>query len=40
MRPRNAEQVHYVLEELLSTIKEGTLNQSLVIVDQNKYRIR
>ena len=40
MRPRNAEQVHYVLEELLSTIKEGALNQSLVIVAQNTYRIR
>lgn len=40
MRPHNAEQVHHVLEHLLEIIKEDTLNQSLVIVDQNKYRIR
>jgi len=40
MRPRNADQVHNVLEYLLGNIEESTLNQSLVIVDQNKYRIR
>ena len=40
MRPRNAEQVHHVLEQLLNTLEEDALNQSLVIVDQNKYRIR
>lgn len=40
MRPRNAEQVHHVLGRLLNTVEEDTLNQSLVIVDQNKYRIR
>jgi predicted nuclease of predicted toxin-antitoxin system len=40
MRPRNAEQVHHVLEHLLNTIEEDTLNQSFVIVDQSKYRIR
>ncbi|HMR99449.1 MAG TPA: DUF5615 family PIN-like protein [Anaerolineales bacterium] len=40
MRPRNVEQVHHVLERLLDIVEEKTLNQSLVIVDQNKYRIR
>ena len=40
MRPRNADQVHKVLEYLLGNIEESILNQSLVIVDQNKYRIR
>ncbi len=40
MRPRNAQEVHRVLERLLDIVEEKTLNQSLVIVDQNKYRIR
>lgn len=40
MRPQNIEQVHHVLERLLDIVEEKTLNQSLVIVDQNKYRIR
>jgi predicted nuclease of predicted toxin-antitoxin system len=39
-RPRNANQVPNVLEHLLSNIEVGRLSKSLVIVDQNKYRIR
>jgi predicted nuclease of predicted toxin-antitoxin system len=40
IRPRNANQVHKVLEHLLNNIEAGRLSKSLVIVDQNKYRIR
>ena len=40
MRPRNSAQVHKVLEYLLNNVEESVLNQSLVIVDHNKYRIR
>ncbi len=40
MRPRNASQVHKVLEQLLSNMEADRLSGSLVIVDQNKYRIR
>lgn len=40
IRPRNADAVHRVLKHLLSNIEPGRLSKSLVIVDQNKYRIR
>lgn len=40
IRPRNAKQVHKVLEHLLNNITIDRLSKSLVIVDQNKYRIR
>lgn len=40
IRPRNADAVHRVLKHLLSNIEPDRLSKSLVIVDQNKYRIR
>ena len=40
IRPHNANAVHIVLEHLLNNVKANRLNKSLVIVDQNKYRIR
>ena len=40
IRARNADAVHKVLEHLLINIKPERLSKSLVIVDQNKYRIR
>ena len=40
IRPRNADAVHKVLKHLLSNIKADRLRESLVIVDQSKYRIR
>ena len=40
IRPRNANQVHKVLEHLLNNIEVDRLSKSLVIVDRNKYRIR
>ncbi|HKY55645.1 MAG TPA: DUF5615 family PIN-like protein [Anaerolineales bacterium] len=40
IRPRNANKVHKVLEHLLNNIETDRLSKSLVIVDQNKYRIR
>jgi predicted nuclease of predicted toxin-antitoxin system len=40
IRPRNANAVHKVLEHLLKNVGLERLNKSLVIVDQNKYRIR
>jgi predicted nuclease of predicted toxin-antitoxin system len=40
IRPRNAHQVHKVLEHLLNNIEPDRLSKSLVIVDQSKYRIR
>ena len=40
IRPRHAEAVHIVLEYLLNHIDPDRLSKSLVIVDQNKYRVR
>jgi len=40
IRPRVADRVHAVLQQLLNSIDEKDLNKSLVIVDQSKYRIR
>ena len=40
IRPRNAKQVYRVLEHLLNNVEITRLNQSLIIIDQNKYRIR
>jgi predicted nuclease of predicted toxin-antitoxin system len=40
IRPRNANAVHKVLEHLLRNIEPDRIRGSLVIVDQNKYRIR
>jgi predicted nuclease of predicted toxin-antitoxin system len=40
IRPRTADAVHKVPEHLLSHIESERLSKSLVIVDQNKYRIR
>ena len=40
IRPRNAKAVHRVLEHMLNHVEADRLNKSLVIVDQNKYRIR
>ena len=40
IRPRNADAVHKALKHLLNNIKPDRLSKSLVIVDQNKYRIR
>ena len=40
IRPRNADAVHNVLKHLLTNIEPDRLIQSLVIVDQKKYRIR
>lgn len=40
IRPRNADAVHRVLKHLLNNIEPDRLSKSLVIVDQNKYRIR
>ena len=38
--PRNANQVHNILEHLPNNIEPGRLSKSPVIVDQNNYRIR
>jgi predicted nuclease of predicted toxin-antitoxin system len=40
IRPRTMNQVHKVLEHLLTNVGLERLSKSLVIVDQNKYRIR
>jgi predicted nuclease of predicted toxin-antitoxin system len=40
IRPRELKQVHLVLETLLQNTSQEELNQTLVIVDSKKYRIR
>jgi predicted nuclease of predicted toxin-antitoxin system len=40
IRPRNLDRVHKVLKHLLNNVEPDRLSKSLVIVDQNKYRIR
>lgn len=40
IRPRVAEKIHNVLEQVLRDMDSEQLSKSLVIVDQGKYRVR
>ncbi|MEW5956134.1 MAG: DUF5615 family PIN-like protein [Chloroflexota bacterium] len=40
IRPRVLNQVHTVLKRLLDSTSQESLQQTLVIVDRNKYRLR
>src|SRR6267378_2206490 len=40
IRPRIAEKIHAVLQQVLREVDEQRLSKSLVIIDQSKYRVR
>jgi predicted nuclease of predicted toxin-antitoxin system len=40
IRPRVAEKIHSVLEQVLRDVDKEQLSKSLVIIDQSKYRVR
>ena len=40
IRPKILNEVHALLKKLVETISQENLNQTLVIVDRNKYRVR
>jgi predicted nuclease of predicted toxin-antitoxin system len=40
IRPRTAEKVHNVLEQVLRELDDEQLSKSLVMIDQGKYRVR
>lgn len=40
IRPRTLHEVHLVLKQLLENVAPEAIDQTLVIVDRNKYRVR